>query len=213
MLQIAARKQSTSSPDEDLQYCSRNVAINIKSDSIARQTNIVNFLSYTTMNNIHIIYYNIIFVNIYFGHFISEKRWKVHYFNTSLCWLKHNAQSKEYFRDDKMNHNNVQLGLEANAFGAAEQRLVAEKKGKFLINNVNTRTKYCLALCIPTTRCFEYTRINSHAFKRIRTLNSWFYSEWWEKLIIASIVCIIKNCEAILFRFHMYTVEYFPHFD
>ena len=27
-----------------------------------------------------------------------------------------------------MNHNNVQLGLEANAFGAAEQRLVAEKK-------------------------------------------------------------------------------------
>ena len=39
MLQIATRKQSIPSPDEDWQYCSRNVAINRKSDSIVRQTN------------------------------------------------------------------------------------------------------------------------------------------------------------------------------
>ena len=39
MLQIATRKQSIPSPDEDWQYCSRNVAINRKSDSIMRQTN------------------------------------------------------------------------------------------------------------------------------------------------------------------------------
>ena len=38
MLQIATRKQSIPSPDEDWQYCSRNVAINKKSDSIVRQT-------------------------------------------------------------------------------------------------------------------------------------------------------------------------------
>ena len=37
-LKIATRKQSTSSPDKDCQYCSRNVAINIQSDSIVRQT-------------------------------------------------------------------------------------------------------------------------------------------------------------------------------
>ena len=47
-----------SSPlDEDWHYCSRNVAINIKSDSIVRQTNKVHLLSYTTMNNQHIFYY------------------------------------------------------------------------------------------------------------------------------------------------------------
>ena len=33
------------------QYCSRNVAINIQSDSIVRQTNKVYLLSYITMNN------------------------------------------------------------------------------------------------------------------------------------------------------------------
>ena len=38
MLQIATRKQSTSSPDEDQQYCSRNVAIN-NSKRFHRETN------------------------------------------------------------------------------------------------------------------------------------------------------------------------------
>ena len=32
------------SPDEDLQFCSRNVAINIQSDSIVRHTNEVHLL-------------------------------------------------------------------------------------------------------------------------------------------------------------------------
>ena len=50
MLQIATPKQSTSSPDS-----SRNVTIYIKSDSIVRQTNKVHLLSYTTMNNKHIL--------------------------------------------------------------------------------------------------------------------------------------------------------------
>ena len=51
MLQIATPKQSTSSPDS-----SRNVTIYIKSDSIVRQTNKVHLLSYTTMNNKHILF-------------------------------------------------------------------------------------------------------------------------------------------------------------
>ena len=55
---VTNSKQSTSSPDEDWQYCSRNVAIYIISDSIVRQTNKVHLLSYTTMNDMHIFYYN-----------------------------------------------------------------------------------------------------------------------------------------------------------
>ena len=56
VLQIATLKQSTSSPDEDQQYCSRNVAINIHSDTVVRQTNKVHLLSYITMNNNQIFY-------------------------------------------------------------------------------------------------------------------------------------------------------------
>ena len=55
MLQTMTRKQSTSLPDEDEQYCSPNVAVNIKSDSIVRQMKKVHFLSYTTKNNKHIL--------------------------------------------------------------------------------------------------------------------------------------------------------------
>ena len=44
LLQIATRKQSTLSPNEDQQYCIRNAAINIQSDSIVRQTNEVHLL-------------------------------------------------------------------------------------------------------------------------------------------------------------------------
>ena len=43
----------SSSPDEDQQYCSRSVAINIQSDSIVRQMNKVYLPSYITMNNKH----------------------------------------------------------------------------------------------------------------------------------------------------------------
>ena len=39
MLQMATLKQSTSSPDEDWQSCSRSIVIHIKSDPIVRQTN------------------------------------------------------------------------------------------------------------------------------------------------------------------------------
>ena len=65
VLQIATRKKSTSSPDEDQQYCSRNVAINIHSDTVARQTNKVHLLSYNTMNNNHIFYLLNIYIYIY----------------------------------------------------------------------------------------------------------------------------------------------------
>ena len=40
----ATLKQSTSSPDEDKQYCSLNGAINVQSDSIVRQTSKVHIL-------------------------------------------------------------------------------------------------------------------------------------------------------------------------
>ena len=43
---------------EDQKYRSRNVAINIKIDFIVRQTNKVHPL-YTTMNDKHILYYNL----------------------------------------------------------------------------------------------------------------------------------------------------------
>ena len=43
----------SSSPDEDQQYCSRSVAINIQSNSIVRQMNKVYLPSYITMNNKH----------------------------------------------------------------------------------------------------------------------------------------------------------------
>ena len=56
MLQIVTCKQSTSSSDEDRQYCIQNVVIYIKSDSIVRQMNKVHLLSYTMMNNKHIFY-------------------------------------------------------------------------------------------------------------------------------------------------------------
>ena len=42
----------------DQQYCSRNAAIYIIRDSIVRQTNKVLILTYTTMNDKHIFYYN-----------------------------------------------------------------------------------------------------------------------------------------------------------
>lgn len=50
--------------------------------------------------------------------------------------LKYNARPKGYFRNDKMNHNNVQTGLALDAVEAAELGLVAEKKRKI-------HYKYC----------------------------------------------------------------------
>ena len=45
MLQIETHKESTSSPDENYQYCSRNIAINIQSDSIVRHMHKVHLLT------------------------------------------------------------------------------------------------------------------------------------------------------------------------
>ena len=60
MLQIATLTKQlllTSLHDEDQQYSSQYVTINIQSDSILGQTNKVHVLSYTMMNNEHIFYY------------------------------------------------------------------------------------------------------------------------------------------------------------
>ena len=60
--------------DEDQQHCSRNVVINIQSDSIVRQTSKVHRLTYTTMNKNHIFYYNITKCFKFFMNFIIAIR-------------------------------------------------------------------------------------------------------------------------------------------
>lgn len=75
------------------------------------------------------IMYNTIFCNHILWAFYFSKKMKSTLFQC-ISKLKHNARSEGYFRNDKMNHNNVQTGLASDAVEAAELGLVAKKKRK-----------------------------------------------------------------------------------